>query len=73
MQLNGKILIVIGLLILIAGTVIYFAGNKLSWLGHLPGDIHIEKGNFRFYFPVTTILIINIVAILIIKLIHRFF
>jgi hypothetical protein len=57
----GKILVIIGILLVVAGLVVWFAGDKLSWIGHLPGDIRIEKENFRFYFPITTMIIISVV------------
>ncbi len=62
MQSIGKILIITGAIAIIAGVVIYFTGNKLSWLGHLPGDIRIENENVKFYFPVTTMILVSIVA-----------
>lgn len=73
MQHIGKILIVIGILLVVAGIVIYFAGDKLGWVGHLPGDIHVEKENFSFYFPITTMILVSIVVSLVIKLIHWLF
>lgn len=73
MQQIGKILIMVGLLSVLAGIVIYFAGDKLGWVGHLPGDIRVEKENFSFYFPVTTMILISVVVSLIIKLIHWLF
>jgi len=73
MQQAGKFLIVAGIILIIAGLIDYFAGNKLNWLGHLPGDIRIEKENFRFYFPVTTMIILSIVLSAIVYLIRKFF
>ena len=73
MQHIGKILIVIGILSMVAGIVIYFAGDKLGWVGHLPGDIHVEKENFSFYFPITTMILVSVVVSLVIKLIHWLF
>ncbi len=73
MQHIGKILIVVGILSIVAGIVIYFAGDKLGWVGHLPGDIHVEKENFSFYFPITTMILVSVVVSLIIKLIHWLF
>ena len=64
----GKYLILIGAIILVLGIFIYFFGGNLKWLGHLPGDIRIERGNFRFYFPVTTIILINLIIFLIVKI-----
>ncbi|MDP4210690.1 MAG: DUF2905 domain-containing protein [Bacteroidota bacterium] len=73
MQFLGKILIVAGIVAVIAGIILYYAGDKLSWLGHLPGDIRIERENFKFYFPITTMIIISVLLSLILKLIQKFF
>ena len=73
MEHLGKILIYAGIILIIAGAIIYFAGDKLGWLGHLPGDIRIEKENFRFYFPITTMIIISVVLTLIIYIFRKLF
>lgn len=72
MEQLGKILIFCGIILVIAGLIIYFAGDKLSWLGHLPGDIRIVKENVRFYFPITTMIIISVVLSLILYIIRKF-
>lgn len=64
----GKYLILIGTIILVLGIYIYFFGGNLKWLGHLPGDIRIERNNFRFYFPLTTLILINLIIFLIAKI-----
>ena len=46
-------------------------GGKLPWLGRLPGDIVIERENFRFYFPLATSILISIVLSLIAALFRR--
>ena len=56
----GKIIIFIGLLLVVIGFV-WMVGNKLPFIGKLPGDIAIEKKNYSFYFPVTTCIIISII------------
>ncbi|MBB3188144.1 DUF2905 domain-containing protein [Microbacter margulisiae] len=73
MHYIGKILIILGILSVVAGIIVYFLGDKLGWLGHLPGDIRVEKENFGFYFPITTMIIVSVVVTLIIRLIQRFF
>jgi len=73
MQQTGKILIIAGLVLLVAGLIVYFAGNKLGWLGHLPGDIRIERENFKLYIPIATMLLVSIVLSLIIYLIRKIF
>jgi hypothetical protein len=56
----GKILIFVGLLLAIVGFVFIY-GNKVPFIGRLPGDIAIERKNYSFYFPVTTCILISIV------------
>lgn len=69
----GKYLIGIGVVILLAGIVVYFFGDKLNWLGRLPGDIRIEGQNGGFYFPIVTCIVVSILLNLIIVLIRKFF
>lgn len=71
-QVTGKYLIIIGLLVVLVGVVVYFLSDKLHWLGRLPGDIRIEKENFRFYFPITTMLLLSGVLNLLIWLFRKF-
>jgi hypothetical protein len=70
---TGKIIIIIGAIIVVAGIVIYFFHDKLNWLGRLPGDVRIEKENFKFYFPITTMILLSLVITLIAQVIKRFF
>ncbi len=72
MQQLGKYIIIGGIILIVAGLIIYFAGNKLNWLGRLPGDIRIERENFRFYFPVTTMILLSIIASAILYILRRF-
>ncbi len=60
-----------GILATLAGIILYLAGNSLKWIGHLPGDIRIERENFRFYFPITTLILFSLVINLIIVLIKK--
>lgn len=51
--------------LIIAGAVILIIGLLWPWiqksgLGRLPGDIIVERENFRFYFPITTMIIISV-------------
>lgn len=73
MQTFGKPLIVAGIIVVIVGLIFYLFGNKLSFLGRLPGDIRVEKENFKFYFPVVTMLLVTLVINLIIWIVRRFF
>jgi hypothetical protein len=49
----GRALIVIGLVIAVVGIVLVLAG-RLPWLGRLPGDVAIQRGNWTFYAPLGT-------------------
>lgn len=68
----GKYIIAIGSAIVLVGVIIYFMGNKMDWIGNLPGDIRIEKENFRFYFPLTTLLIFTLVLNFVIYIFRQF-
>ncbi|HQG77832.1 MAG TPA: DUF2905 domain-containing protein [Bacteroidales bacterium] len=70
---TGKILVIAGMILVIAGLIIWFLGDKLNWLGHLPGDIRIERENIRFYFPVTTMIVVSVILSLLLWLIRKLF
>ena len=70
---TGKWLIVAGVVIAIVGVLIYFFHDKLNWLGKLPGDIRVERDNFHFYFPITTMIVISVILTLLINLFRKFF
>ena len=69
----GKLLIILGILAVVSGLVLLFSGDKLKWLGRLPGDIRIQRDNFRFYAPITTMLLISVVLSLLLYIIGKFF
>jgi len=69
----SKILIIFGVLLILAALVFWLASDRLSWFGHLPGDIRVEKENFRFYFPITTMIILSLVLTLIIWIVRKLF
>jgi hypothetical protein len=56
----GRALIVLGLLLVAAGALLSLVG-KVPWLGRLPGDIHVERGNWTFYVPLATSLLLSVV------------
>lgn len=72
-QNTGRYIIYFGVIVVVIGTLIYFFHDKLNWMGHLPGDIRIERENFRFYFPITTMIIISLVLTLIVNILRRLF
>jgi len=61
---SGKLLIVIGLMLVVVGAVLY-AGSKLPFrLGRLPGDILVQGKSSTFYFPIVTCLVLSLVLTL---------
>lgn len=73
MQPLGKYLVFFGLIMVGIGLLFWLAGNRLNWFGHLPGDIRIERPNFKFYAPLTSMILLSIFLSLIMWLIRRFF
>ena len=67
---TGKLLIIAGLLIALVGVVITF-GPKVPYLGKLPGDFHIKRDNFSFYFPLTSCLLISLLVSLLLWLFKK--
>jgi hypothetical protein len=55
----GKLLVVVGLLVAVAGLVVWALG-RAGFRG-LPGDIRYESGNVRFYFPVVTCIVLSVI------------
>ena len=66
----GRMLAILGGVIMIVGVALW-AGLGAGWLGRLPGDIRIERGNTAFYFPIVTCIIVSIVLTLLLSLFRR--
>jgi hypothetical protein len=70
----GRTLVLLGVVLLVVGGVVWLvgaAGGKIPFLGRLPGDIHIQRGNWSFYFPLTTSILLSLLLTLILALISR--
>ncbi|SNX52660.1 DUF2905 domain-containing protein [Thermoanaerobacterium sp. RBIITD] len=68
-QSFGKILIFTGIVLIVVG-VLFMFGGKFG-IGHLPGDIIYRKGNFTFYFPLMTSIILSLIFTIILWLLRR--
>lgn len=66
----GRILMVFGLILLALGALFAF-GQKLVPFGRLPGDIVLRRGNFTFYFPLVTCLLLSLALTLVFWLTGR--
>lgn len=66
----GKALLIVGLVIAGVG-LLFMLGIGKGWIGRLPGDIHINRGNFSFHFPIVTCLLISAVLTLLLWLFRK--
>lgn len=69
----GKAIVGIGAMLVIIGLIVWFAGDKLSWFGRLPGDIRVERPGFSFFFPITTMIILSVILSILLSILSRFF
>ncbi|HAU31320.1 MAG: Uncharacterized protein XD78_1211 [Desulfotomaculum sp. 46_296] len=68
----GRLLLTAGfLLILLGGLLIALSKIKFINLGRLPGDIFIQKGNYSFYFPIITCLLLSILLTILVNCLFR--
>ncbi len=70
----GKLLIGFGVLLIVIGGVLVLSGSlggKVPYVGRLPGDIHIQRENWSFYFPLTTSILLSVILTLILTFIFR--
>jgi hypothetical protein len=68
----GKMLILLGVVMVVIGVILILMG-KVPFLGKLPGDIHVQKKDFGFYFPLGTCIVISVVLSLLLSTILIFF
>ena len=66
----GKMLILLGVFIILIGLFLVL-GDKIPWVGRLPGDIIIKKEKVTFYFPLTTSILISIILTLLFTLFRK--
>jgi hypothetical protein len=67
----GWILLILGLILAGVG-LIWVLAPSIPWLGRLPGDIRIERENFRFYFPLVTCLLLTLALSLLVWAVRLF-
>jgi Protein of unknown function (DUF2905) len=67
----GKLVVMIGVLLVVVGVILWRFPSLFGWVGRLPGDISVQKGNFSFYFPVVTCILVSIVVTIVSWLFRR--
>lgn len=68
----ARILVGLGLLLVLAGAVVYLLGRFGIPLGHLPGDFAWRRKNVAVYFPLGTSVLLSILLTLVLYLLSRF-
>ena len=66
----GRALIVLGIVVVVLGIVLVLF-DRVPWIGRLPGDIHVQRGNWTFYFPLGTSILLSLILTLVLWLIGR--
>ncbi len=69
MQDIGRLITIFGIVIVLLGLILSFS-DRIPFLGKLPGDILIRRGNFTLYAPIATSIIISVVLSIVITLLH---
>ena len=67
----GKLIIVLGCVLICVGLLYTYFPQALTWFGNLPGDIKVEKPNSRFYFPITSMIVLSIAFSAIMRLLRH--
>ena len=70
MQGLGRLLIVVGLVIVLTGVVMLVAG-RIPGLGRLPGDVVVRRGPVTFYFPLATSIVLSVLLTILLSLFWR--
>ena len=68
MNQTCKLIFIIGVLLIVVGAILWLFGDKLNWLGKLPGDIRIEKEGFSLYIPITSMILLSLLLSAVVKL-----
>jgi len=66
----GKMILIFGVFLVVLGGLI-LVGGKLFGLGRLPGDIFFQRGNFSFYFPVVTSIVLSLLLTILLNFFRR--
>lgn len=67
----GLVIVILGIVVVAIGLLVW--SGALSWFGRLPGDIRVDRGNVKVFFPITSMILISIVLTLAVNLLRRFF
>lgn len=66
----SKWLVLFGVFATVIGLILNVFADKLGWLGKLPGDISLGSKNVRFYFPFASLVLLNLLIYIVIRVIN---
>jgi len=66
----GKMFIILGIVLIVIGLAFMF-GDRIPYLGKLPGDIYVKRERFSFFFPITTSIIISVILSILFSIFRR--
>jgi hypothetical protein len=66
----GRMLVILGVLLVIVGLGFMFA-DKIPYIGRLPGDIYVKREKFSFYFPLATSIILSIILTILFSIFRK--
>ena len=66
----GKLIIVLGIILIVIGLIYTYFPQAITWFGNLPGDIKVDKPNMKFYFPISSMILLSVVFSLVMKLLR---
>lgn len=66
----GRLTIIFGIILIVVGSALWFFG-KLPFIGKLPGDILVQRPNFTFYAPITTVILISVILSILLTIISN--
>lgn len=70
-QSLGRILLIIGGAIAVFGVLLMLGGRFMPWLGRLPGDIQMQRGNISCLFPLATSIVVSLILTVVLNIVIR--
>jgi hypothetical protein len=67
----GKLIFLTGVALSIVGLLLWYKPDAFAWFGNLPGDLRVERDNVRFYFPLTSMVLVSLALNLALRIWQR--
>ena len=67
----GRWIIITGIILIVIGSVVQYAPWLINWFGKLPGDIRIETDRSKIFIPISSMIVLSIVATILFNIFKR--